>query len=97
MDDREAIGRVNVVMLADGSALVCWMAGGAGGRCANKVRRVVPDHTLGPVAVIAETEASRASSFPRTARTGDTVYFAWTLFGKPSQVRKATADVSAFK
>ncbi|MDQ3802947.1 MAG: glycoside hydrolase, partial [Acidobacteriota bacterium] len=97
VDDGEAMGRVDVVMLADGSALVCWMAGGAGGTGANKVRRVAPDGTLGPVAVIAETEASRASGFPRMARTGDTVYFAWTQFGKPSQVRTATADVSAFK
>lgn len=97
VDDGEAMGRVDVVMLADGSALVCWMAGGAGGVGANKVRRVSTDGTLGPVAVIAETEASRASGFPRMARTGDTVYFAWTQFGKPSQVRTATADVSAFK
>lgn len=97
VDDGEAMGRVDVVLLADGSALVCWMAGGSGGMGANKVRRVGADGTLGPVVVIAETEASRASGFPRMARTGDTVYFAWTQFGKPSHVRTATADVSAFK
>jgi hypothetical protein len=96
VDDGEAMGRVDVLLLADGSALVCWMSGGAGGG-ANKVRRVAPDGTLGPVAVMARTDVSRSSGFPRMARLGDTVLFAWTQFGKPSQVRTATADVSAFR
>jgi hypothetical protein len=96
VDDGEAMGRVDVVLLADGSALVCWMAGGTDGG-ANKVRRVAPDGALGPVSIIARTDVSRSSGFPRMARLGDTVHFAWTQFGKPSQVRTATADVSAFR
>ena len=96
VDDGEAMGRVDVLLLADGSALVCWMSGGAEGG-ANKVRRVAPDGTLGPVAVIAQTDVSRSSGFPRMARLGDAVLFAWTQFGKPSRVRTATADVSAFR
>ncbi len=92
VDDGEAMGRVDVVMLADGSALVCWMAGGAEGG-ANKVRRVGPDGALGPVSIIARSDVSRASGFPRMARLGDTVHFAWTQFGKPSRVRTAVADV----
>jgi hypothetical protein len=96
VDDGGALGRVDVLLLADGSALVCWMSGGAEGG-ANKVRRVAADGALGPVAVIASTDVSRASGFPRMARLGDTVVFAWTQFGKPSQVRTAAADVSAFR
>jgi hypothetical protein len=96
VDDGEAMGRVDVVLLADGSALICWMSGGTEGG-ANKVRRVAPDGTLGPVAIISQTEISRSSGFPRMARLGDTVHFAWTQFGKPSQVRMATADVTAFR
>jgi hypothetical protein len=96
VDDGGTLGRVDVVLLADGSALVCWMSGGPEGG-ANKVRRVAPDGSLGPVAVIAQADVSRSSGFPRMARLGDTVYFAWTQFGKPPQVRTATADVSAFK
>jgi tetratricopeptide (TPR) repeat protein len=64
---------------------------------ANKVRRIAPYGTLGPVAVIAQTDVSRSSGFPRMARLGDTVHFAWTQFGKRSVVRTATADVSAFR
>lgn len=96
VDDGGTLGRVDVVLLADGSALVCWMSGGAEGG-ANKVRRVAPDGTLGPVAVIASTDVSRSSGFPRMARVGDTVYFAWTQFGKPPQVHMATADVGTYK
>ena len=96
VDDGEAMGRVDVVMLADGSAIVCWMAGGAEGG-ANKARRVAPDGSLGPVAIIAQTDLSRSSGFPRMARQGDVVHFAWTQFGKPPQIRTATADVSAYK
>jgi hypothetical protein len=96
VDDGEVIGRVDVVMLADGSALVCWMSG-IEEKGANKVRRVGPDGSLGPVAIISESDISRASGFPRMARRGDTVHFAWTQFGKPSRVRTATADVSAFR
>ncbi|HEY0171979.1 MAG TPA: sialidase family protein [Pyrinomonadaceae bacterium] len=96
VDDGGTLGRVDVVLLADGSALVCWMSGGPEGG-ANKVRRVAPDGALGPVAVISSTDVSRSSGFPRMARQGDTVHFAWTQFGKPPQVRTATADVSAFR
>ena len=96
VDDGEVKGRVDVVLLRDGSALVSWMAGNTEGG-ANKVRRVAPDGTLGPVAVIARTDVSRSSGFPRMALLGDTVHFAWTQFDKPSRVRTATADVSAFR
>ena len=96
VDDGEVLGRVDVVMLPDGSALICWMSGtGEGG--ANKVRRVGSDGALGPVAIISKTDISRASGFPRMARLGDTVHFAWTQFGKPMRVRTATTDVSAFR
>jgi hypothetical protein len=96
VDEGDAIGRVDIVMLADGSALVSWMASGdeVG---ANKVRRVAADGTLSPVSIIAQTNVLRSSGFPRMARQGDTVYFAWTQFGKPSQIRTAAADVSAFR
>lgn len=96
VDDGEATGRVDVVLLPDGSALVCWMSGSAEGG-AIKVRRIRGDSALGEVAVIAKTDISRSSGFPRMARLGDEVHFAWTEFGKPSRVRTATANVSAYR
>jgi hypothetical protein len=96
VDDGDVMGRVDVVMLLDGSVLVCWMSG-TKERGANKVRRLRSDGALGPISIISESDIARASGFPRMARLGDTVHFAWTQFGKPSRVRTATADVSAFK
>jgi len=61
------------------------------------VRRVQPDGTVGPSSVITKTNISRSSGFPRMARFGNEVQFAWTEFGKPSRVRTATADRSPYK
>lgn len=92
VDDGENAGRVDTLLLADGSALVCWLAGnGEGGQI--KVRRVQANGVLGPPAVIAQTDISRSSGFPRMARWRGKVHFAWTEFGNPSRVRMAVADV----
>ena len=61
------------------------------------MRRIRFEGALGPVSVIAKTDISRSSGFPRMARLGDEVYFAWTEFGKPSRVRTAAANVSAYR
>ena len=92
VDDGETQGRVDVVMLADNSALVCWLAGNAEGG-AIKVRHVKADGSVGPPAVIANTDISRSSGFPRMARLGNEVYVAWTEFGKPSKVRMAVVEI----
>ena len=96
VDDGESVGRVDALLLPDGSALVCWLSGNVDGG-AIKVRRVRADGSLGPPAVIARTDISRSSGFPRMARLGDEVHFAWTEFGKPSRVRMAVTDVAAYK
>src|SRR5688572_14606362 len=96
VDDGENVGRVDTLLLPDGSALVCWLAGNVqGGQI--KVRRVQPNGAVGPTAVIAQTDISRSSGFPRMARLGNEVHFAWTEFGKPSRIRTAVADVSGYK
>ena len=94
VDDGETLGRVDLLLLPDNSALVCWLSGTAEGG-AIKVRRVRADGTLGPPAVIAKTDISRSSGFPRMALLGDEVHFAWTEFGKPSRVRMAVSQWKA--
>lgn len=92
VDDGETLGRVDLLLLSDNSVLVCWLSGTADGG-AIKVRRVRADGTVGPPAVIAKTDISRSSGFPRMALLGDKVHFAWTEFGTPSRVRMAVANV----
>ena len=96
VDDGETVGRVDTLLLPDGSALVCWLSGNVEGG-AIKVRRVQPDGQVGPPSVIAKTDISRSSGFPRMARLGNEVHFAWTEFGKPSRVRMATTNIEAYK
>ena len=95
IDEGETQGRVDVVVLPDGSALVCWLSGDAEGGSIN-VRRVQANGTLGPPTVIAKTDISRSSGFPRMALLGNEVHFAWTEFGTPSKVRTAVADVGQY-
>ncbi|HET8782669.1 MAG TPA: hypothetical protein VFM63_09635, partial [Pyrinomonadaceae bacterium] len=59
-----------------------------------KVRRVHADGSVGPAAAIAKVNLSRSSGFPRMARRGNEVHFAWTEFGKPSRVRTAVTQIS---
>ena len=96
VDDGKNVGRVDALLLPDGSALVCWLSGNVEGG-AIKVRRVQPDGTMGPPSVIANTDISRSSGFPRMAQLGDEVHFAWTEFGKPSRVRTAVVNIAAYK
>lgn len=96
VENANAVGRVDALLLPDSSALVCWMAGTVeSGEI--KVRRVLSDGNLGPASVIAKTDISRSSGFPRMARLGDEVNFAWTEFGKPSRIRMATANVRSYR
>ena len=96
VDDGNAMGRVDALMLPDGSALVCWLSGTAE-KGAIKVRRIRSDGALGAVSTVSETDISRSSGFPRIARLGDQVFFAWTEFGKPSRVRTAAAKIDINK
>jgi hypothetical protein len=92
VDDGNAVGRVDVLLTPDGSALVCWMSGTAE-KGATKVRRVRPDGTLDAISIVVETNIARSSGFPRIARMGNEVLFAWTQFGKPSRVSTALASL----
>lgn|SRR5574341_2268770 len=96
VDEGDTVGRVDALLLPDGSALVCWLSGTAESG-AIKVRRIQADGVTGTASVMAQTDISRSSGFPRMARLGDEVFFTWTEFGKPSHVRVATADVGAYK
>jgi hypothetical protein len=93
VDDGKNVGRVDTVLLPDGSAFVCWLSGDVE-EGEIKVRRVWTDRSVGPAAVISKINLSRASGFPRMARRGNEVHFAWTEFGSPSRVRTAVTQIS---
>ena len=88
VDEGMPIGRVDVLLLADGSALVSWIERTTkGGEV--KVRRIRPDGSRNQSITVAESSAARASGFPQMARAGNEIIFAWTDPGTPSRVRTA--------
>jgi hypothetical protein len=90
VDDGDPLGRVHVVMLDHGDALVSWLER-VGDGAEIRVRQVSSAGERGPSRVVSASTAACASGFPRMARSGDDLVFAWTEPGEPSQVRTAVA------
>jgi hypothetical protein len=98
VDDGNPAGRVDVELLDDGGALVTWIERTGDDLAAVRARRIAGTGSApGAALTIATSSAERASGFPRAALRGDEVIFAWTVPGKPSEVRVARAPVSAFR
>jgi len=88
----DPLGRVDVVLLDDGAALVSWME--ASGKEADVlVARVTPSGEVGASMTVARTSAARASGFPRMVRSGRRVILAWTDVGARNQVKVAAATL----
>ncbi len=92
VDDGDPLGRVDVELLDHGAALVVWLER-TKSAAAIRARVVHPDGTADAAWNVAMTSESRGSGFPRMARVGSEVVFAWTLVGPDGGVRVATARV----
>jgi hypothetical protein len=92
VDDGEGMGRVALVMLDDGEALVVWLER-TGDGAEIRTRRVLDGRT-GPSAVLTTTAAARTSGFPHVSRYGDTLLYAWTQPGEVPSVYTAVASVN---
>lgn len=82
-----AIGRVDVLLLADDSALVSWIEGEA-----IMLRRVRANGTMDATVKLATTTSARAAGFPRGVAIGKNAYFAWTD-ATAKQIRLAAVPV----
>ncbi len=86
VDEGRPIGRVDLVLLEDGSAFVTWLEDAPGrpgsatrAGAAIMGRRVFPDGAPGPALALAPSSSARASGFPRIAPLGeDRIVVAWT-------------------
>jgi hypothetical protein len=77
LDEAGSLGRVDVELLPDGSAVATWIEF-ADRRAQFRARHVEPSGAVSPAVTIAGLEGSRASGYPRLARRGDELLFAWT-------------------
>lgn len=93
VDEGAPLGRVDAVLLEDGSALVTWLEG-RGDSAAILARRVAPGRRPREPLEVAKTSSDRASGVPRAVRTGQRVIFAWTEAADPPRVKTAEARVT---
>ena len=94
-DDGAPIGRVDVVALDDGGAVVCWLEQVEGG-AEVRLRRVGADGRAGASMTAAQTSAARASGHPRIVRRGGELVAAWTEVGEEGTVvRTARGPIDA--
>ena len=77
LDDGGSLGRVDVEMLDDGSAVATWVEY-AEGRSDFRLRRVDPSGARSAAITVTGVSGGRASGFPRLARRGDELVFAWS-------------------
>lgn len=90
-------GRVDVVLLADGGALVSWMERAGGQQAEVRVRRVGADGRMGEPRTVAGSSAARSSGFPRMVPAGENLVLAWTAPGDSSRVRAASIPLSSLR
>lgn len=76
VDDGNPVGRLDILMLDASTALVTWLEQTATGT-EIRARRVRAEGAE-PSVKIADSSSARAAGFPRIARAGRDVYFAWT-------------------
>ena len=94
VDDGDPIGRVDVVWLAPGEAMVSWMERIDSDWATIRVRRVRTDAgALQPSRVLTKIDAARSSGFPRMVVSDGAVVFAWTVAGEPSEVVSALYEL----
>lgn len=97
LDEAGALGRVDVELLPDGSAIGSWIEL-ADERAQFRVRRVDASGAKSPSITISALANSRASGYPRIAVHGDEVVFAWTETSDGrSEVKTAVARLNQLR
>lgn len=97
VDDEESFGRVAVVLMPDGSAVVSWIElanrpdvpAGPGSRQATfRIRRIGRDGSRSAAVTVADIGARRGTSYPRMVRGEHELVLAW-VDGDESRVQTA--------
>lgn len=77
IDDGNPAGRVETLLLKDGSALVVWLEKMSEGG-AVRMRRVTTEGKVGEAVTVAASGTARSNGFPQMILSGKTLVFAWT-------------------
>jgi hypothetical protein len=88
LDEEASLGRVDIEMLDDGSAIASWIEF-ANGKSQFKVRHIMPSGQKS--AAVDVPGAGRVSGYPRMTRAGNELILAWTDGDGGQQVKAAVA------
>ena len=88
INEGKTIGRVDVVMMNETTAVVSWMEGAT-----IKVVKVKKDGTKAKPVIIAESSDARSSGFPQMTKAGNQLIFAWTD-SKTKSIKLATLHMN---
>ena len=93
IDDVGAAGRVDIELLGEGSAAVTWIEF-ADERSEFRIRRAERNGSRSASLAVSGIASGRSSGYPRLARRGSELLFAWTETGEKPQVRTAVAQLA---
>jgi len=91
VDEGMPLGRVDLELLPDGTAVVVWIESSQG-HAEVRARRVFSDGRRGAAAVLATVGSDRSSGHPRVVRSGDELVFAWRT-AAPHAIAAAAAAI----
>ncbi|MDH5365441.1 MAG: exo-alpha-sialidase [Cyclobacteriaceae bacterium] len=86
VDDSFPLGRVDVGMLDNSTAIVSWLDKGKT-EAEIKVAKFNKEGIIGDIIVVAQSKESRSSGFPQMAIYNKKLFFAWTDANKPSHIK----------
>ena len=92
VDDQGSLGRVDVELLPDGSAVAAYIEF-ANQRADFRVRQVTRSGDKSAPVVVSAVAGNRSSGYPRMALSGNELVFAWVDRSAGSQVRTAIGRV----
>jgi hypothetical protein len=93
VDDGRPLGRVGVVFLGDGRALVSWLEQAERG-AELRVRRVTADGLRDKPLTVADSSGARSSGFPRMVESDGEVILAWRDAAEPPRIRTAVVALA---
>ncbi len=95
LDGGAAVGRVDVALLPDGTAIATWIESATQG-ASFAARRVDASGRTSPIVIVSDIAGARTSGYPRVAVHGEELVFAWTetLAGK-ARVRTAVSSTTS--
>lgn len=77
IDDRQSVGRPAIVLLADGDAVIAWLASTGEGRGELRLRRVAANGVMSPLVVAGAASPGRLSGMPQLVQVEDSLVAAW--------------------